>query len=249
LNKNLLIIMDQEWLGVGRVRVGFNLNGINYYAHQFNHDLTIPYTSTPRLRLCYQIIQSSETAVAMRQICCTNISEGGYTPLGKRISISTPITGIPIGAVSGRKYIVFGIRVIGHNTSSFTNLGAILKIVYLNAIFPTGSSNKWARVGVQLHSTVGPIGSITGTLTYNTASVSGTDMEYAVGDGTQYITTDGYDLHSTHLVTTSNFQFVQSEFETLFTRTQCSWFDTIYITGVANNSGDIVVSADFVNSL
>ena len=27
---DILFIIDQEWLGVGRVRVGFNLNGVNY---------------------------------------------------------------------------------------------------------------------------------------------------------------------------------------------------------------------------
>ena len=49
-NKTFLIVIDQEWLGVGRLRCGFVIDGVIYYAHQFLHNgLQVQYTKTPRI--------------------------------------------------------------------------------------------------------------------------------------------------------------------------------------------------------
>jgi hypothetical protein len=91
LNTTMLFVIDQEWLGVGRVRCGFIIDGVIYYAHAFNHEtLDVQYTNTPRQRIGYQIIGTSLTTEhTMRQMCSTAISEGGYFPLCPRLSIST----------------------------------------------------------------------------------------------------------------------------------------------------------------
>jgi len=82
-NTNLMFI-DIEWLGVGRVRTGFYLNGLLVYCHQFSQTLTSVYIKSPYKPVSYEVGTTSAQIfdVSMKQICCTIISEGGYEPLG-----------------------------------------------------------------------------------------------------------------------------------------------------------------------
>lgn len=85
INQTNIIFMDVEWLGVGRVRVGFVIGGRIIYCHQFVlNNLTVPYIRSPYLPIRYQIGTTINQAsnVSMKQICCTAISEGGYQPIG-----------------------------------------------------------------------------------------------------------------------------------------------------------------------
>ena len=48
--QTLLLVLDQEWLGVGRIRCGFIIDAVIYYGHQFLHNgFTVQYTKTPRI--------------------------------------------------------------------------------------------------------------------------------------------------------------------------------------------------------
>jgi hypothetical protein len=238
---NILFVIDQEWLGVGRVRVGFNLNGVNYYAHQFIHSNAYPYTTTPRLPLCYNIEANViNSSIETRQICCTCLSEGGFTPLGKRMSIATNLAGVPL-QTNSNKYILLSLR-IGTGFDS-----GILKPLNTNILYPEGSASKWLRTEIQLHSTNGSVGSINGTLTYN--GLKDSISEYAVGDGTQTINTDGFVIFSNFVNTNSTLNFAGSEYETLLTRAQISKYDTLYIIVEPNtNNTDVVASLDFIET-
>ena len=57
MSKAQIFVIDFEWLGVGRVRFGFNINGITYYCHQiFNaNNLTTVYMQTANLPLRYEL--------------------------------------------------------------------------------------------------------------------------------------------------------------------------------------------------
>jgi hypothetical protein len=85
-NKANLFVTDMEWLGVGRVRCGFIVDGEIRWCHEFNHGNvnTSVYMTTATLPLSYRI--SNTTAIAsgavLKQICCTALSEGGYEPSG-----------------------------------------------------------------------------------------------------------------------------------------------------------------------
>lgn len=81
--------MDIEWLGVGTVRVGFIIDGVYITCHSFDHantpstastDNTTTYMSTATLPIRYEITNTGATASAsaMRQICASVISEGGF---------------------------------------------------------------------------------------------------------------------------------------------------------------------------
>jgi hypothetical protein len=85
ITKTQILIADFEWLGVGRVRIGFVIDGIPIYVHQFLHAniLDSVYMSTPNLPVRYEITNTAAGAAgSLEEICSTAISEGGYTDLG-----------------------------------------------------------------------------------------------------------------------------------------------------------------------
>lgn len=84
-NKTQILIIDYEWLGVGRVRIGWVVDGNIYYAHQFLNANTLEtvYMSTPNLPLRSEISNDGTGAAnSLTQICSTVISEGGSQDLG-----------------------------------------------------------------------------------------------------------------------------------------------------------------------
>jgi len=86
VSKAQIFIIDMEWLGVGRVRCGFVIDGEIRYCHEFNHanNINKVYMKTAVLPMSYRITNSSSIAspATLKQICSTIISEGGYNPMG-----------------------------------------------------------------------------------------------------------------------------------------------------------------------
>ena len=82
--KTNIFTTDLEWLGVGRVRCGFVLDGEYYYCHEFNHanELDVVYMTTAVLPLSYAINAVATVSGSMKQICSSVASEGGYEPAG-----------------------------------------------------------------------------------------------------------------------------------------------------------------------
>lgn len=250
MTKNILFTIDQEWLGVGRVRVGFNLNGINYYAHQFIPDNTYPYTKTPRLPIIYQIENNSNLSYTTKQICSTCISEGGYLPIGKRISIGNDVEGVTIPDAA-QKYILLGLKL---KSTSVTN---ILKLLSFDVLFPQGSNSKWSKIELQLHSTGlgdypsgGNIGATSGTISFTDISKSASQVFNPTGQLSAYVSTDGYILTKKYLIQKSAFSFTGTDYSTLLIRSQVSKYDTLYIVGKLNSttSAKIAVSLDFIET-
>jgi hypothetical protein len=99
--KAQLFVIDMEWLGIGRVRFGFYAYGKIQYCHQVTNinGVTLPYTSSINLPICYSIHNNSATvtsATAFTQICSTVISEGGFSPVGRPFSVSNSTTLVQI---------------------------------------------------------------------------------------------------------------------------------------------------------
>ena len=91
--KAQIFFADFEWLGVGRVRFGFFVDGKPYYCHQVlnANTTTLVYMSTPNLPLRYEIENTGTGgAVGLTHICSTVISEGGLKT-----------TGFPFGTTRG----------------------------------------------------------------------------------------------------------------------------------------------------
>lgn len=102
--KTQILVTDLEWLGVGRVRMGFNIDGATYYVHQFlnANTLDVVYMTTANLPLTYEIENSvtASTSTSMVQICSTVVSEGGFNPQGFVRSIANGVTQKAIGTAS-----------------------------------------------------------------------------------------------------------------------------------------------------
>lgn len=85
-SKANILLADLEWLGVGRVRMGFVVDGEMRYCHEFNHanNIDTVYMTSAILPLSYRIYNSSSIAspARLKQVCCSVISEGGYQPTG-----------------------------------------------------------------------------------------------------------------------------------------------------------------------
>ena len=81
--KSQIFFADLEWLGVGRVRAGFVVDGRAFYAHEFlnTNVLDRVYMSTANLPVRYEIATTGVPSglTWLRQICCTVNSEGGFS--------------------------------------------------------------------------------------------------------------------------------------------------------------------------
>jgi hypothetical protein len=90
--KGQLLVIDYQWLSIGRVRFGLEINGSIEYVHEVSHAnvIAVPYMSTPNLPVRYQMITTDASPVStMRIICAVVISEGGRDPTGINHSHAT----------------------------------------------------------------------------------------------------------------------------------------------------------------
>ena len=82
LTKAQLMFTEYEWLGVGDVRVGFQIDSRMIIAHQFQHtnEIDSVYMRTATLPLRYEIFNTGITTSpsSMKQICASVIANGGY---------------------------------------------------------------------------------------------------------------------------------------------------------------------------
>jgi len=96
VTKCQIMFFDLEWLGVGRVRCGWVIDGIPVYCHQFlnANNITEAYMKTATLPVRFEIRNSGVAASSstIQAICCCVLSEGGYNPKARELSIDNGIT-------------------------------------------------------------------------------------------------------------------------------------------------------------
>jgi hypothetical protein len=96
LSKDCILVIDLQWLGMGRVRVGFDIDGKIYYAHQFlaANNLVVPYMQTGTLPVRWAITNTAaSTGSSISASCVTVISEGlDEGASGYEFSVSNPST-------------------------------------------------------------------------------------------------------------------------------------------------------------
>lgn len=136
-NYALLLVIDYEWLGVGRIRCGFNIGGRTIYTHQFTPlNLSTPYITSGSQPVRYEIRQTGPGSGSLRHICSSVMSEGGEEHIG--VSVTAELTdpaGIAIVTTGYRP--IFGIRLntTGHDLSVILKKLHILNIGNSDAIF------------------------------------------------------------------------------------------------------------------
>lgn len=114
--KTQLFYADYQWLGVGRVRVGFVHDGKTIIANEFYHtnNLANVYWKNPNLPVRCELKNYASTTgyVYSDQICSTVISEGGYKEAGIDFAITGAKTSLANGVTTG----VFALRLkTGYN--------------------------------------------------------------------------------------------------------------------------------------
>jgi len=239
--ETLLIVIDQEWLGVGRIRCGFIIDGVIYYGHQFLHNgFTVQYTKTPRLNLSYYI--SGTTANSMRQMCCTNIIESGYFTTGRINNISVPLANF-VTTNSTQDRVILGIRI----NSAYPDATFFLNNI---SFYYTGGASKYAQYKIQLFSTtesgsIGVLSAATPTFT----SLSNSAVQYYYGTGGLHVDTPGFIIGSGYVDVSTTINIALSDVDSLQTRQLFTKYDTLYITGITNDGGTMGVSASFVEDI
>lgn len=78
-SKVQILVIDFQALYVGRVRVGFDINGVVTWAHEFRHANvdTDPYFATANLPVRCGMTSTGTVSTTMNFICCTVQSENG----------------------------------------------------------------------------------------------------------------------------------------------------------------------------
>jgi len=166
-DKTQIFIIDFEWLGVGRVRMGFVHNGEIIYCHEIlnSNNLEEVYMSTPNLPIRYSIENDGTGgADSITQICATVISEGGKQNTGVVRSFDLGTATINANTVD-TEYALIGIR---HKAA---NLGATLTEDSSSILATTADAFRWT---LSIGSTVA------GTFNYN--DVSNSSIQVAYGD-------------------------------------------------------------------
>lgn len=107
-SKAQILTIDYQWLGVGRARIGFVVNGLVYYAHHFNHAniVTSVYMSQPSLPVRWEIKNTGITSgnSTLMMICAGVYCEGSDFETGWQRSVSTGATTINLTSVNSGTY-------------------------------------------------------------------------------------------------------------------------------------------------
>lgn len=158
--KSQILVIDLQWLGVGRVRIGFDINGVLYYAHEIlnaNNLTTGPYMQTANLPMRWEVSAVAAGAgSSMDVICCAVQSEGGQEIVNAQtFSVNSTTAGItvtssPRAILSIRPGGTFNSIVnraelaldeVNASAASSGSVTVLLSLVY-NAVF--GGTPTWA---------------------------------------------------------------------------------------------------------
>jgi hypothetical protein len=77
--KGQILIIDLQWLSLGRVRIGFDIEGRIIFAHEFLNAnvIAVPYMRTANLPVRAGMTSAGDASTTMRFICASVVSEGG----------------------------------------------------------------------------------------------------------------------------------------------------------------------------
>ena len=169
-SKTQIFWIDLEWLGVGRVRCGFVIDGKFILCHEFLNAnvLTEVYMSTPNLPLRYEISNDGTGGAAyVDHICSTVISEGGNSGTVGQIRSKNQGNAVSDCNASGTYYALVGIRL------KAAYIGASTKITGISILSTSNDDVLWE---LRLNP------SVAGTFTY--ADETNSAVQTVAGDTT-----------------------------------------------------------------
>lgn len=152
LSSAQLLVIDYEWLGVGRIRCGFNIAGKTIYAHEFIHTngLLAPYMTSGNQPIRYEIRQTGSGSGFLNHICSSVMSEGGEEYIGTSLTADlTGVNGVNLITASYRPLLAVRLNPDSHDLSvvlktlNILNTGtatAMYKVI-MNPTITNGSLN------------------------------------------------------------------------------------------------------------
>lgn len=169
--KSQILVIDFEWLGVGRVRYGFNVNGTTYYVHETSasNQENVVYMSTPNLPVRYQIENNGTgSASSIDCICSAVISEGGREEVANNGYAST--NGTSVEATKNYTNAILAIR----QKSGYT--GSTIDILDVSLITVSNDNYEWKLI-------MNPSG--INSLSYS--GITNSSVEYAIAPNETHI--------------------------------------------------------------
>ena len=172
-SKTNLMLVDFQWLGVGRVRFGLSLSGNTYIFADSSGTNTLNdvYMSSPNKPIRYEI-RSSGNAGTFNQICSQVSMEGSLNSLVTPVSVVNP--SVVTLSNDNTKYAVMGFKM----SSGYESISPIMR--YLN-ILNTSNDNYIATLEINP--------TISGSYTFGSNTQTGVSRSF--GNGSQTVTTDG----------------------------------------------------------
>lgn len=143
-----LMVIDYEWLSVGRIRCGFYVAGRPLYCHTFTNfnSLSAPYMTSSNQPVRYEIRQTGAGTGSLKHICSSVMSEGGEPYIGTSLTADMS-AGVTLNDTSYRPVLAVRLNPTAHDLSlvikNINNLNtgvndAILKVI-LNPTITGGS--------------------------------------------------------------------------------------------------------------
>ena len=184
LTKCNILAADLEWLGVGRVRFYFVINGIPVLVHSVNHanNVTSVYMSNPNLPMRWEIEATGVITgtASLESICGSMNSEGGYDITGVTASTDMGSTAEQIPGGGFEEIMAIRMR------SAYTEFATAF--LQKATIMAASSSNFLWRV------VLNPTATTAGTFTdVNTASsIMERSLDRVVTENTGLLINSGY---------------------------------------------------------
>jgi hypothetical protein len=176
-SKTQLLLVDFQWLGVGRLRFCLVFDGIPivFVTNSGTNNLTTVYMKSPNQPVRYEIRSSGGTGT-FNMICSQVSLEGTINSIQKSVFIDNFT--VRTLATAGTKYPLIGYRI----NSNYAGVNITLSdIQTLNITSPSKAD---FYVTVELN----PV--LSATPTFN--NITNSPVDYALGTGAQTVTTSGH---------------------------------------------------------
>ena len=178
-----LMMVDYQWLGVGRMRFGLSLSGQTIYFAEYTaaNDSQYVYMSSPNQPIRYEIRQTGVGSGSFDMICCQVSTEGALNGLYSLTGIthSAQVTFDTPGTPNGTKYPYMGFRL----RQGYKGVTSQLVNSYI-----VGVTNDLFVITLEFNPTFSSTPSWT--------TLSDSPFEYSLQNGTLTISQSGYILRS-----------------------------------------------------
>jgi hypothetical protein len=110
VTKTFILVIDAQFLAMGRVRIGFDIGGILVYAHEFLNAnvLTVPYMQTLTLPVQMLVTGTATAGAKTAHFKCASVSSEGGLEDDLSYSFASPEGAVT--AASGARTHILGIR-------------------------------------------------------------------------------------------------------------------------------------------